>query len=255
MMQETYLYLSLIPEALVASMLPPEEFGRYLAVGTQKRSRSEAMFFSLKPGFRGDAFDWERVERECVPHADGTPKHTVYISVYRVLEHVPLDALDALYLTTRDGRVLRRDQAAVPAEFTDKHYLYDEICPVHPLIASALDPVEFCRFITDPNTAIHVPRICFVQLNADAFIAASKGEPESHPLGYLPDRVRESCEALDSVEKRTKTVDRAHQLTCGWLNVKNGYFVGDQEGVLYYPLPSPRELDRDHHEWWRSARL
>ena len=32
-MEHTKLYLSMIPEALVASMLPPEEFGRYLAVG------------------------------------------------------------------------------------------------------------------------------------------------------------------------------------------------------------------------------
>ena len=72
-MSETYLYLSLIPETLVASMLPPEEFGTYLAVGTQKRSRAEAMFFSLDPDFRDEFFDWSIVERHCVPHGDGTP--------------------------------------------------------------------------------------------------------------------------------------------------------------------------------------
>ncbi len=32
-MSEQRLYLSLIPQALVASMLPPEEFGRYYATG------------------------------------------------------------------------------------------------------------------------------------------------------------------------------------------------------------------------------
>ncbi len=32
----TYLYLSMTPESLVASMLPPEQFGNYLAVGTRK---------------------------------------------------------------------------------------------------------------------------------------------------------------------------------------------------------------------------
>lgn len=40
-----YLYLSLLPEALIASMLPPEEFGNYLAVGTKKRTRGQAIFF------------------------------------------------------------------------------------------------------------------------------------------------------------------------------------------------------------------
>ena len=41
-----YLYLSLIPEALIASMLPPLDFGTYLAIGTKKRTRGQAMFFS-----------------------------------------------------------------------------------------------------------------------------------------------------------------------------------------------------------------
>jgi hypothetical protein len=45
----------MIPESFIVSMLPPEEFGTYLAVGTQKRSRGRAMFFDLKPDFR-DAF-------------------------------------------------------------------------------------------------------------------------------------------------------------------------------------------------------
>ena len=31
-----YLYFSMSPESLVASQLPPEEFGRYLAIGTKK---------------------------------------------------------------------------------------------------------------------------------------------------------------------------------------------------------------------------
>ena len=34
-----HLYLSLIPEALIASMLTPEEFGVYYAVGTANKSR------------------------------------------------------------------------------------------------------------------------------------------------------------------------------------------------------------------------
>ena len=254
-MSKTYLYLSLIPEALVASMLPPEEFGKYLAVGTHKRSRGEAMYFSLNPEFESTFFDLARVQRDCVAHADGRPKHTVYISVYRVLEHVPLDALDALFLATRDGRVLKLAPSSELPVFEDKQYVYDEICPVHPLIASVLDPVSFCKFITGAEAAIRVPRICFVQLDLNVFIRASEGDPESHPLGYLPDRVRECCEELEKTEKQTKTVDRSRQLACGWMNVKNGYYVGDPDGLLYYPLPSPQELDREYHEWWRSARM
>ncbi len=40
-----HLYLSMLPEALIASMLSPEEFGIYYAVGSQKKSRGQAIFF------------------------------------------------------------------------------------------------------------------------------------------------------------------------------------------------------------------
>ncbi len=39
-----HLYLSLMPEALIASMLSPEEFGAYYAVGTEKKSSGQAIF-------------------------------------------------------------------------------------------------------------------------------------------------------------------------------------------------------------------
>ena len=46
---DIYLYLSLIPEALIASMLPPEEFGTYLAVGTKDPWPGD-VFFPGRPG-------------------------------------------------------------------------------------------------------------------------------------------------------------------------------------------------------------
>ena len=52
-----HLYLSLIPEALIASMLSPEEFGAYYAVGTQKKSRGQAIFFEIDPKFHNDFFN------------------------------------------------------------------------------------------------------------------------------------------------------------------------------------------------------
>ena len=47
-----HLYLSLMPEALIASMLTPEEFGVYYAVGSAKKSRGRAMFFEIDPDYR-----------------------------------------------------------------------------------------------------------------------------------------------------------------------------------------------------------
>ena len=55
-------------------MLIPEEFGAYYAVGTQKKSRGQAIFFEIDPKFRSDFFNVEEGIERCVPHEDGSPK-------------------------------------------------------------------------------------------------------------------------------------------------------------------------------------
>ena len=51
-----HLYLSLIPEALIASMLSPAEFGSYYAVGTTRKQRGQAMFIEIDLNFRHEHF-------------------------------------------------------------------------------------------------------------------------------------------------------------------------------------------------------
>jgi hypothetical protein len=251
----TKLYLSMIPEALVASMLSPDEFGRYLAVGSHKRSSGAAIYFEVDPDFTSDFFNMDIMKERCVPHEDGSPKHTLYLGIYRVLEHIPLDALGKLYLTTRDGQVLALDQGELPSDFSAERFLYDEICPVHPLIASNLDPESFTRFATNPVSPLCVPKIFFAQLDPAAIIGSDKTAEGSIAIRNLPERIKECFRELDEAGKPTKTVDRTRQLTFRWNHIKNGYFIGDGKTLLYYPFPSQETLDRDHHKWWRSATL
>jgi len=254
-MEQTRLYLSMIPEALVASMLPAEEFGRYLAVGSHKRSSSAAIYFEVDPDFSSEFFNMGILPERCVAKADGTPKHSVYLGIYRVLEHIPLEALGKLYLTTRDGQVLALEQGELPAEFPAEHYLYDEICPVHPLIASQLDPSTFTQFVTNPGSPLCVPKIFFAQLDPSAIIGSDRTAEGSLAIHNLPERIKECFRELDKAGKPTKTVDRIRQLTFRWNHIKNGYFIGDQSHLLYYPFPTEGTLERDHHVWWRSATL
>jgi len=51
-----HLYLSLFPEALIASMLSPEDFGTYYALGSAKKSRGQAIFFEVDPDYRHSHF-------------------------------------------------------------------------------------------------------------------------------------------------------------------------------------------------------
>lgn len=245
-----YLYLSMIPESLVASMLPPDEFGRYLAVGTRKQSRGQAMFFHLKGEFASDYFDFSVVAKRCVAHADGRPKHSVYLAIYRVMEHVPLDAVGSLWLVTPEARVLQLHAAPMPPEFPGKYHLYQELCPVHPLIASSLAPEPFCRFITDPAQPISVPRICFAELElAELASDPKRGRAEDLPYPHL-DHLRNCFVGLEEAPgKHTKTVDRIHPREFPYRSVKSGFFLGDRERILYYPVPSREDLAGKHYFW------
>jgi len=251
-----HLYVSMIPESLVASMLPPDAFGTYLATGTEKRTRGQAMFFELPSGFQSEHFDVAAARGRTQPHADGTPKRSLYLSVYRVLERVPLDALGSLWLVTQDGRPLELKRAAAPATFEGRYHLYQEICPVHPRVVSTMNPPEFIRFITDRHRPVSVPRICFAEL-ALGELAQDPDAGEAHNLPYrnLP-HLRDCLKQLRGSEKKaTKTVNRIQPQQFPYRCVRNGFFVGDPDAMAYYPLPSRQEFETTYHDWWRSANV
>jgi hypothetical protein len=250
-----YYYLSMTPESLVASMLPPEEFGNYLAVGTKKSSHGQAMFFDLKEDQLGGVFDLSAVPARCVQHADGQPKHSLYLSVYRVLERMPLAAFNDLWLVTAKGQVLQRQASGGMPEFGDRFYLYQELCPVHPLVVSTLSPPEFLCFITDPHKAIYVPRICFVDLHLGD-MATDPQNAQPRELFY-PDHFYHLRECLLELkrdpEKHTKTVDRLHPQNFPYHFIRHGFFVGDRQRMLYYPFPTREELEGKYYYWWRRS--
>jgi len=252
---DAFLYLSLIPESLVVSMLPPAEFGTYLATGTKKRAREQAIYFEIEKDFQSDYFDLATAKQSCVPHPDGQPKHSIYVSTYRVLEHIPLEAMGSLWLATRDGRTLQLGQQSLPQQFEGKYHLYQELCPVHPLIASVLDPVKFCKFITNPNVSLYIPKICFVELELGGMAEnPASARVEDLPYEHL-DHVRDCLAELAAREKTTKTVNRIQPERTPFRCIKSGFFVGDGDTVLCYPFPSVEDMEKHHHDWWRSAAL
>jgi hypothetical protein len=251
-----HFYLSMVPESLIASMLPPKEFGAYLAVGTRKRSRGPAIFCDLKEDFRSEPFDLDAAAERCTPHEDGTPKHSVYVSIYRVLERIPLEAVRHLFLVTRDGRVLELAPADVPASFEGRLHLYAQVCPVRPVVASSLDPREFTRFITDTSRPVSVPRLCFAELELGELAEdPAAGDAQNLPYHYL-DHLRDCLQQLDvGSGKPTKTVDRTPPWLLPYRCIKSGIFLGDATGLLHFPMPDRDELENTHHDWWRSANV
>jgi hypothetical protein len=178
----------------------------------------------------------------------------VYLGIYRVLEKMPLDAIQSLWLATMHGRVLELQQGELPSEPASKYHLYQEMCPVHPLIASSLAPDEFRRFITDTSRPISVPRICFVDLDLGELAEDPVHGDETDLPYHGVDHIRECLtELLPDNGKQTKTVDRISQQSILYRCIKGGFFVGDKERMLYYPYLSRDEMESEHYNWWRCA--
>jgi len=251
-----HLYLSLIPEALIASMLTPEEFGAYYAVGSEKKSRGQAIFFEIDPQFRGKDFQVEEAIERCIPHDDGSPKSSIYISVYRVLENIPMDAIKSLYLTTQDGRTLKLDPSQNLPEVDDGLHLYREISPVTPLVVSALGPRAFYELIVkNPTSLIKLPAVCFLELRLNDLAQ----EPESAEAGDLPyanmEHLRSCLVSLRSKAVNSKMVDRLPSSGIPYRSIKNGFFVGNTKKLIYFPFPDEKTLVDKYYRWWRSATM
>lgn len=251
-----HLYLSLIPEALIASMLAPADFGAYYATGTARKARGQAIFFELDPAFRHEFFRIDEGMRRCSAHEGGRPDASTYISVYRVLEHVDLAAIRRLHLVTKDGRTLGLESSArLPAE-DGGLYLYQEIAPVHPLVVSALAPREFYeRIVLDPDSLVSLPALAFLDLSLgelahDAAHGAVRDLPYAN-VGHLRDCLLE----LRGSPMHTKMVDRFQPAEVPFRAVRSGLFVGNRAGLRYFPLLPEQELLEQHYAWWRSARM
>ena len=251
---QSYLYLSMMPEALVASHLAPDDFGAYLAVGTKKRSRGQALFFRLT-----DAYAQARLEilgqRSLLDrHSNGQPRKSAYLAIYRALEQVPVTALESLHLVTDEGRVL----ALAPGEYTPepepRFHLYQEFCPVNPRVVSTLEPREFGARITDNSQLVSLPALLF----ADLQLHQLRQDPDAPGVENLPypniPHLRDCLRELREKGKTTKTVIRFLQQDVLYRTIRRGfYFATSGGGFRFFPMPPREQLETTYYSWWRSA--
>lgn len=250
-----YYYLTISPvEALVASQLSPEEFGIYMATGSEKGNAEQLMFVEIAGGF-GDYFDWSFAEKQCRTHSDGRPKHSLYLSIYRVLEHTPLENMKSLYLVTKDGRSLKIDKT----EYTDQadwrgYALYKELCPVTPLVVSSLKPNYFGSYMVDSTDKVTVPALVF----ADVKVINLEDIENTGNVGHMYDRNTEHLkQCIADLQagrgKKTKTVDRSFENTFSYQIIESGIYAANSSGVCAYPMPSKETLRKEYYEWGKSA--
>lgn len=250
-----FIYLTAIPEALIASMLPPEEFGDYLSTGTKKRNKGQALFFEIDLGQVEKLIDKDLLNRRCVAKADGSPKRSVYLSVYKVLEMIPLSALKSLYLTTENGHILELEKKPYiqSPENNNRSYLFQELCPVSPLIVSNLNPAAYVKRLTTGSSPILLPKLFFVELKLGNMATNHKTES----IDYLPfaevEHLRDCLEILNGEsEKQMKTVKRVFSGNLLYRSIESGFYIGSNDEIIFYRYPTLAELENINYEFFRS---
>ncbi len=246
-----YYYLVATPESLIASHLAPVDFGNYLAVGTKKQIRGQAIFFEIDPD--KTKLNQDYINLKMVPYDTGEPKRSVYLSIYRAFESVPMKAFKDLYLVTDDGKVLEIEPRDYVETRPDEIHLYQQLVPITTRVASKLPPINFIRLLTDPTQPVSAPKIFMVDLQLNELVS-NPNAPLSNLPYPNPDHLRDCIATLkNSPGRQTKTVLRFWRDDISYRTIRTGFFVGDKDHYIFYPFPSISDLEGKYYLWWRSA--
>jgi len=255
-MNTIHYYLTVFPtEALIASMLTPVQFGSYMATGKNFSSSERLIFTEIEGDFPSD-FDWDYAHARTIPHQDGRPKSSVYLGVYRILERVPFDRLGTLYLTTSGGDTLALEKGVFPNNFSKSpYYLYQDLCPVQPLVISAMNPEAYGTYMVSGDCQIRLPVICFCDLKvldpADPVDTGNLGPIYNHHSAHLKDCI----EAVTKKKKISKTLARTFAGNFTYQIVKSGFAFVQPECRVWYSMPAFEDLIEQNYDWARSAML
>lgn len=258
---EKRLYMIVFPvNALVASQLKPEEFARHYTTGSAKHFNGKVIFVEVDINFRHMYFDIDNYLSLTVPHEDGKPKKTKFISSYSVLEHVDLSALKNLYLVTANGKSLEIQSKPYTAKNEPGLVrIYQEITPLTTLVASTFDQRAFGKYITSETKSKGAPKVCFTQyeFNIDEFFEKNKNNalpyspiPETNPARLL----EFLTEIKSHPEKKTKTLNLNSTLWgAPYSMIRHGFWFAAGHELLFYPMPPHDELQKNHYDWLKHA--
>jgi hypothetical protein len=256
---ENHLYMILFPNtALVGSQLPPLEFGKHFISGSSKYYSGKLIFAEIDAGFRHTYFKIDEMLADLVPHEDGRPKSTKYVSTYRVLEHIDYDAIRRLYITTPEGYTLE----LAPGPYEARHQpglirVFGEISPVSMMVLSDYNFMEFSKSITNPDSFVGAPKLFYTQIDLE--IGEFLREIESNPLmpppipDVHPAVLRKSILELQRYkDKHTKGLSLANPLgKISFRNLRHGFMFASQAQNKFFPLPASEEIEKLNYKFWK----
>jgi hypothetical protein len=260
MKYENHLYAIIYPKsALVASHYLPEQFAEHYISGSSRYYEGKLVFLELDTTFRNPWFDIEKGFKELIPHTDGRPKATRFISCYRILEHISFEAMKNLYLTTPDGACLelRQTQHELPDECSHIR-IYSEIDPLGMMVLSRESYFDFGKYITDPENPKSAPQVCYTQLHFDAesFLSDFSSNPliPSSIPGVHPAKLRNAINDLQKrTWKRTKGLNLENLLyKIPWSLIRHGFMFASQDDYRFYKMPDTDEIEIQNLRFWRN---
>ena len=103
---------------------------------------------------------------------------------------------------------------------------------------------------------IKLPKLFFTELRLDRLA----DDPVNGSIENLPypnvEHLRDCLIGLKyEPQKMKKTVIRTYDGDLLYRTVKNGFFIGEKDKLLYYPFPSVEELENKYYGWWKSAKI
>ena len=255
-----HLYLVLHPNhSLVGSQLEPEQFARHYLTGSTRHYPGRLVFAEIDLEFRNDYLRIEWGLNDLVPHEDGTPKRTKFISSYRALEHIDFQAIHRLYLASPEGYVMGLD----PGDYTEggdtgRLRVLAEIDPVRMVVLTSMNLEDYATYITDPENSKGAPKIVYseLDLDVDEFLTSFKNNPFlPPPIPQLhPSKLRDAIvECRLDPTKRTKGLSFSSDLdSIGYRRLRHGFMFAGRDGNRFFPLPTPEEIERRDLKFFRS---
>lgn len=257
---EKHLYAILYPNpSLVASQISPEHFARHYRAGSTRHYSGKVLFASIDINFRNPYFNIDDRMEELIAHEDGRPKATKFISSYRVLEHLDIDAVLNLYLTTPEGHCLE----LAPAEYDIKaasggFRVFTEINPLRMVVLTDYNFVEFGRRVTSPDYPKGAPKLFYTQLDIDLDEFVKEFQKSSIVYPPIPNLVPSKLiDAIQVMKAKKKKHTKGLLLDCPldvipYRMIKYGFMIASQDQMKYFPMPAAEEIERINYKFWKS---
>ncbi len=253
------IYQILYPNnSLVASQLDPEQFGKHFLVGTARHYEGKVIFCEVDANYRNDFLAIDEALAELRAHEDGRPKATKFISSYRVLEHIDLDAVKSLYLVTANGQTLELKQG-----IHDKSHqpglvrTYAQICPTTILSMTKLNADEYTRYITGSRHSKWVPKLFFTQIELpiEAFLKEFEEHPfMAPPFPFVhPAKLRNAIMELEETDKDAKGISLNSEMEkIPYTKIRHGFWLASDQKNLFFPMPDIDQIRKEHYQFYKA---